>query len=293
MTGGAYWIALGVLTAATPGALAAQEDSVLVAEVAALARGRAAADSFSGVVLLARGDRQLLLLPLGYRDREQRLPNEGNTKFAIASMTKMFTGVAVGQLVQQGRLRFTDTVRMLAPALPAALAERLTVHQLLTHTSGLGSIWGEEFRRRGGDAFHSPRDFYPLFTNRPLEFEPGSRWGYSNAGYVVLGDLIERVSGEAGAPRRAVTGPGIGVLRGASPEPAIRPRTRSRRGGPGTAAPAPGRAGRGSQRPSQDSSSGSPGTSQSRWRDGWLAQQRPRPVRGRRARSRAMPAFSA
>ena len=218
MTGCARGIALVVLAASTPAALAAQVDatraqarfdSALVAEVTALARQRAAADSFSGVVLLARGNRQLLLLPLGYRDQEQRLPNEGSTRFAIASMTKMFTGVALGQLVQQGRLRFTDTVRMLAPVLPAALAGRLTVHQLLTHTSGLGSIWGEEFRRRGGDSFHRPRDFYPLFTNRPLEFEPGSRWGYSNAGYVVLGDLIERVSGEAYPDfiRRHVFGP--------------------------------------------------------------------------------------
>jgi CubicO group peptidase (beta-lactamase class C family) len=191
-----FRIAVGVLALGLPVGLAAQDDSALVAEVSALVRARAAADSFSGVVLIARGDRQLLLLSVGYRDRERRLPNEGTTKFAVASMTKMFTGVAVGQLAQQGRLRFSDTVRMLAPALPAALANRLTVHQLLTHTSGLGSIWGEEFRRRGGEYFHAPRDFYPLFVNAPLQFEPGSRWGYSNAGYVVLGDLIERVSGE-------------------------------------------------------------------------------------------------
>ncbi|MGH7584672.1 MAG: serine hydrolase domain-containing protein [Gemmatimonadales bacterium] len=205
MRGFAGWLGSGLLVLVMPMRLAAQDDatrararfdSALVAEVTALARQRAAADSFSGVVLLARGDRQLLLLPLGYRDRERRLPNEGSTKFAIASMTKMFTGVAVGQLVQRGRLRFTDTVRMLAPALPSSLAGRLTVHQLLTHTSGLGSIWGDEFRRRGGDSFHAPRDFYPLFVNQPLQFEPGARWGYSNAGYVVLGDLIERVSGE-------------------------------------------------------------------------------------------------
>lgn len=215
---GFFRVGLIVVALAPPTRLAAQDDptrararfdSALVAEVAALARQRSAADSFSGVVLLARGDRQLLLLPLGYRDRERRLPNEGTTKFAIASMTKMFTGVAVGQLAQQGRLRFSDTVRMLAPALPAALAGRLTVHQLLTHTSGLGSIWGDEFQRRGGESFHAPRDFYPLFVNQPLQFEPGARWGYSNAGYVVLGDLIERMSGKGYADyiRRHVFAP--------------------------------------------------------------------------------------
>jgi CubicO group peptidase (beta-lactamase class C family) len=117
------------------------------------------------------------------------------TRFNIASAGKMFTAVAIGQLVDAGRLRFDEPIGRVLPDLSPDMA-RITVDQLLTHRSGLGDYLRPENR----EAIHSARtatDLLPLATSGPLQFAPGSRQQYSNSGFVVLGAIIEKLSGES------------------------------------------------------------------------------------------------
>lgn len=157
----------------------------------------AAADRFSGVVLVSKRDRVLVNRAVGEADKAFRVPNRSDTKFDLGSMNKMFTAVAIAQLVEAGKMSFDSTLAKVLPDYPARdVAERVTIHQLLTHTSGIGGniFSAEMFEHR--DRYKRPRDYLPLIAKTPPEFAPGERFRYSNSGYVVLGAVVERVSGE-------------------------------------------------------------------------------------------------
>jgi CubicO group peptidase (beta-lactamase class C family) len=156
----------------------------------------AALDLFSGVVLVAKDDRILVHRAWGMADRDRGISNRIDTRFGSASVGKMFTGVAIAQLVDAGKLKFDDTLPALLPDFPnAEKVSGVTLHHLLTHTSGLG------------DPFDSPRhhgfeprresDWFPLFAHEPPAFKPGAKHEYSNGGYVVLAAIIEQVSGKS------------------------------------------------------------------------------------------------
>ncbi len=162
-----------------------------------LVSARADSGSFSGAVLLAHCDSVILEVYTGAADRERRTPITHDTRFRIASMTKMLTGVAVMQLVQRGKLSPSDTIARVIPGLPDEPYGRITIHQLLTHTAGLGGIWTRAFFSRGAGSFQRTADFLPLFIRDSLLFQPGTSWAYSNAGYVLLGLAVERASGES------------------------------------------------------------------------------------------------
>ena len=190
-------VALVLSHLTTPlGAEAQRASSPSFDDIRRLVQRRAVADSFSGAVLLAHCDSVLLEVYAGPADRARSRPVGPRTRFRIASMTKMFTGIAVIQLAKAGRLTPWDTISLLVPALPPTPFNRITVHQLLTHTAGLGSIWTPTFFAKGPAAFRTTADYLPLFAREPLLFEPGTRWAYSNAGYVLLGLAIEQASGE-------------------------------------------------------------------------------------------------
>jgi CubicO group peptidase (beta-lactamase class C family) len=124
--------------------------------------------------------------------------NRVDTKFNLGSMNKMFTAIAVAQLVEAGKLSFADTLAKVLPGYPnRQVAEKVTVHQLLTHTAGLGDFFDNPEFRPYRERYVKPADYFPLFAARPLRFEPGARFGYSNAGFVVLGAIVERVSGQS------------------------------------------------------------------------------------------------
>jgi CubicO group peptidase (beta-lactamase class C family) len=152
-------------------------------------------DAFSGVVLIGKQDRMLVTLAHGYSNRDHAVRNHPDTKFHFASMGKMFTAIAIGQLVQAGRLSFDDTLARVLPEYPQLdHARRITIRHLLSHRSGLGSLFDDaRFDRR--------RDYGSLLAlvsavaDKQLAFEPGTRWAYSNEGYEVLGAVIEKVSG--------------------------------------------------------------------------------------------------
>ncbi len=158
----------------------------------------AVADEFSGVVLVAKDGEPVLTRAFGLADRDRKVANRAGTKFPLASMGKLFTAVAVCQLAERGRLSLDDPIgKHLADYPNRAVAEKVTIHHLLTHTSGLGDFFGKREYEQAKDRFRSPRDYFPLFANDALAFEPGTDILYSNAGFIVLGAIVERASGES------------------------------------------------------------------------------------------------
>ncbi len=153
-------------------------------------------ERFSGVVLLARGDRILFERAYGFADAEKRRRNTLDTRFSIASMGKMFTAVSVMQLVRAGKLDLHAPLAKVLPDYPnAQIAQNVTLHHLLTHTGGTGDIFVPQIESRRGQ-IHSHADYIAILGDRPPQFAPGSKWSYSNYGYVLLGRAIERASGE-------------------------------------------------------------------------------------------------
>ena len=154
-----------------------------------------AADSFSGVVLIADGKNVSFQEAYGIADRSTGLLNNFNTKFNIGSCAKMFTAFAIMQLVEQGRLSLDETIEKYVEELPVETAEKITVEHLLTHTSGLGDIFTPAYFA-DMENVDTVDGFISYIANQPLRMESGTRFDYSNGGYIVLGRIIERVTGE-------------------------------------------------------------------------------------------------
>ena len=157
----------------------------------------ARADEFSGVVLLARHGTSVFEHAYGMADREAGRPNDLETAFNLGSINKIFTMIAIRQLAAAGTLSLDSTLGHYWPDYPnAPIAHGVTIRQLLQHRSGIG---GDIFGVPAGGSrrdLRRLRDFLPLFVNEPPLFAPGTGNRYSNAGYVVLGLLVERMSGD-------------------------------------------------------------------------------------------------
>jgi D-alanyl-D-alanine carboxypeptidase len=156
-----------------------------------------AAGRFSGAVLLAKNGQPVFSQAYGLADRDKKISNQLKTRFRIGSMNKMFTAVATLQLVQSGKLDLkTPFGKYLTDYPNQDVASKVTIEQLLTHTGGTGDIFGPEFARRRLE-LKTLQDYVSLYGKRDVEFEPGSRWRYSNYGFLLLGVLIEKVSGQS------------------------------------------------------------------------------------------------
>lgn len=154
-------------------------------------------DRFSGAILITHSGEPIYESVHGLACKRYDVPNRIDTKFNLGSMDKMFTGVAIGQLAQEGRLSFDDKVGKYLPDYPnEEVREKVTIHQLLTHTSGLGNYWDELFDSKWWEV-RTVQQYADLFAEKPLEFEPGARFSYSNAGPIVLGLIIEEISGQS------------------------------------------------------------------------------------------------
>lgn len=159
-------------------------------------RGEADAGRFSGSVLVAKDDRVLLREAYGAEDAGNTRSVNPTTRFCLGSAGKMFTAVGVLQLVQAGRLGLSDTIAMRLPDYPdTPLARSVTIRQLLTHTGGTGDFFGADYDAHASE-LRTPSDFVRLFGRRDPLFPPGSRWGYSNFGFILLGAILEQVSGQ-------------------------------------------------------------------------------------------------
>lgn len=152
--------------------------------------------SFNGTILIAKGDSILFSKGFGNANYEWNIPNDTNTKFRIASLTKQFTAMLVLQQVQIGEIKLDATVHDYLPDYPKRIAKKVTIEELLAHTSGIPDFGYDYWSGGENKKTYSPEDLLDLFKTKKLEFKPGSSFDYSNAGYVVLGNILEKVTGK-------------------------------------------------------------------------------------------------
>jgi len=156
-------------------------------------------DIFSGTVLIARGEELLLEHACGEASKRFHVPNNIDTKFNLGSMNKMFTATAIAQLAEKGLLSYQDPISKYVDEswLPKEITSKITVHHLLTHTSGLGSYFNETYSKGSRELYRTVEDFRPLVKEEKPAFEPGKRFRYSNTGMLLLGVVIESVTGQS------------------------------------------------------------------------------------------------
>lgn len=153
---------------------------------------------FNGTVLVAESGKVIYKKGFGLANMEWNIPNKPDTKFRIASLTKQFTSMLVMQLVEEGRIKLDGKISDYLPEYRKDIGEKVTIHHLLTHTSGI-----PDFRFLPDLVVDLNRDPYTVdefvkkYCSRDLEFEPGSRYSYNNTGYYLLGAIIEKVTGKA------------------------------------------------------------------------------------------------
>jgi D-alanyl-D-alanine carboxypeptidase len=156
-----------------------------------------AADEFSGTVVIAKCGAPIFERAYNRADREHGVDNTMATSFNVGSINKMMTAVSVMRLVQDGRLRLTDTVGTHLPDYPnRAIADNVTIHHLLTHTGGTGDIFDEDWEDYRL-TLRTHDDYIRRFGARGPTHAPGARFRYSNYGFVLLGAIIERVTGRS------------------------------------------------------------------------------------------------
>lgn len=230
-------------------------DHERVEKISAFVNRLAEADAFSGVVLIAKDGQPIFQQAYGYANRDQRIPNRLDTRFRLASLNKIFTALAIAQLVEQGKLSYEDPLSKFVPDFPdAESAKNIRIKHLLSHTSGLGAYFNPAFFGNIQKML-DVKSVMAVAGREPPEFEPGTKWRYSNTGFHLLGRIIEIVSGKdyfdymdqamfkplglknTGFPYYDRAGPEIALpyevrlAEGGKFEHAI-PETRIRRGGP-------------------------------------------------------------
>jgi CubicO group peptidase (beta-lactamase class C family) len=174
---------------------AASGDAAIQESVATYLDALVQRDLFSGTVLLARNYEPVFFKSYAFSDRETKRANTNETKYNIGSINKTFTAVALRQLVDAGKIDFDKTLRTYLSDYPSGVADRITIRQMMEHRSGLGDFFGPEYMAADKSKIRSLADYVPFFVNKPLEFEPGASQRYSNAGYILLGLVVEKLSG--------------------------------------------------------------------------------------------------
>lgn len=170
----------------------------LVSTVENFLKDQSAEEKFSGVVLIAKDDKPIFEQAFGLANKEEKTPNNLETKLNLGSINKIFTRIAIGQLAQKGKISFDDKLGKFLPDYPNKEArEKITIRHLVTMRSGIGDFFGETFDNSPKENFRKNSDFIPLFAAQPLAFEPGTQQQYSNGGYILLGAIIEKVSGKS------------------------------------------------------------------------------------------------
>ncbi|QCR31248.1 serine hydrolase [Lysinibacillus sp. SGAir0095] len=160
---------------------------------------------FSGTVLVTQGGDEIFNASYGYANRNDKIENLRNTKFGIASGCKIFTSVAICQLVEQGKVEFQTKLKDILSIDFPHFDSNITVHHLLTHTSGVPDYFDEEVIKDFEELWmrvpmyqiRSLKDFLPLFQNHKMKYPAGERFSYNNSGYILLGLIVEELSGRS------------------------------------------------------------------------------------------------
>lgn len=167
------------------------------ARIDTLVKSYASQGDFNGSVLVAWQGKVIYRKGFGWANAEWKIPNTPTTKFRIGSITKQFTAMLVMQLVEEGKLRLDGTIGDYLPDYPAGPGRAVTIHQLLTQTSGIHNYTAlPRFFPEWSRLPQSHAALLAMFDSLPLDFTPGSQWRYSNSGYLVLGAIVEQVGGK-------------------------------------------------------------------------------------------------
>lgn len=185
--------------AVTIAAAQQQTSHTVVSRIEEVMQSHSTAGEFSGSVLVARDDRVLYQDSFGYANIEWKIPNNLQTKFEIGSMTKQFTALLVLQFVNEGKIKLDEYLSEYLPYYRKDTGNHVTIRELLSHTSGIpnfitapGFLEGSASRTK-----YSVKDFALQHCSGNLEFDPGTKFNYSNSGYFLLGAVLEQVSGTA------------------------------------------------------------------------------------------------
>jgi len=202
--------ALLILTVLLTGSVFAQQTPVPTQRIDSLVTAYQDARLFNGAVLVGQGDSVVYARAVGDANMEWDVPNSADTRFHVGSVTKQFTAALILQLVAEDKVALDSTVATYLPDYPGPGADRITIHHLLTHRSGIPSFTGfEDYQSRIMRLEWEPDSLIAEFAGRGLDFEPGSQWAYSNSGYFLLGVIAQEVTGQhyATALREKVLAP--------------------------------------------------------------------------------------
>jgi len=164
--------------------------------VQAYANSKVLTNEFMGSVLVAQGSKILLNQGYGSADLDWGVANTPDTKFRLGSLTKQFTSASILLLEERGKLSTGDLVKKYVPDAPAAW-DKITIYNLLTHTSGIPNFTAFPEYRTNEWEDAKPVELVARFKDKPLDFEPGTEYRYSNSGYILLGYILEQVSGQS------------------------------------------------------------------------------------------------
>ncbi|OXG04978.1 CubicO group peptidase (beta-lactamase class C family) [Flavobacterium araucananum] len=153
---------------------------------------------FNGAALVAENGKVILKKGFGSANMEWNIPNQTDTKFRLGSVSKQFTAFLIVKLAEEGKIKLDVPITTYLPDYPKANGDKITIHNLLTHTSGIPNYTSfPNFFKDKSKNPYTPEEFVKTFSGLPLEFTPGEKFNYSNSGYFVLGYIIEKISGKS------------------------------------------------------------------------------------------------
>jgi len=188
------WLSIAIILLASQHAAIAQDHAAKIQEVLALAHKYR---QFNGTALVAENGKVIYKGAFGPANIEWNIPNTPDTKFRLGSITKQFTATVILQLVEQGKIKLDAKLTDYLPEYRKDTGDKVTIHHLLTHTSGIPSYTSQSgFFENVSRNPYKVDEFVKKYASGDLEFEPGSKYTYNNSGYFLLGAIIERVTGK-------------------------------------------------------------------------------------------------
>lgn len=190
----AVWLFVAVVALAAQTSALAQDKAARIDEYMTRA---SKIKQFNGAVLVAENGKVIYKKGLGLANMEWNVPNEADTKFRLGSITKQFTATLIMQLVEQGKLKLDGKLSEYLPDYRKDVGDKVTIHHLLTHTSGIPSYTSmPNFMAEVSRDPYTPVEFVKKYASGDLEFEPGAKFRYNNSGYFLLGAIIEKLHGK-------------------------------------------------------------------------------------------------